>query len=148
MNAPSKELVEKHYLVISNIILKTSYEESLPVENVIERTVNMFGLIRVPGEINKYQLVPELKKIADEAEAKTGQGLPPYFSGDEAILFCAAQTALLESEGKLGEVAMKINEAILKAETQGKQPPGPVSEDTEDGKVIQLRGKKPGPTFH
>jgi hypothetical protein len=147
------ELIKRHYTQMSISILKMHAMEGTPIEIIVRRLVGMFGLI--PSEVyqGKYEVIPELRKIADEAAA-AGQSpqLPTTFTEDEAVLFCACQTALLEVQGKLQELTDQLQDqaTALILKQKANNTAEPIDQVKMPDNVVSLK-KKPngsGPTFH
>lgn len=168
---PKKEvteaLVQKHYTAMSTAIMVAIARSGMPIEVAVARAVSLFGLKPTADNKMIYEIVPSLRAKLDAAADEMGEPrLPIQFTEDQAVMFCAVQTATLEVEGKLGELAddlraknaeldKKIAEAKAKSSTPAvdKGRIAPVGDN-----VVPFPGKAEqgfdddeggnGPTYH
>lgn len=109
----SVELVKKYYALLFESIVQRMAETGAPLTEVTEQVVRFFGLIPAEGRENVYQLTPDLRKAVDAAslEAKI-PSIPPHFTEDQALVFCAVQIAGLQQQGKLESLTAEVEKML------------------------------------
>jgi len=154
-----KELVKMHYMQIVASIIQRSAQNQTPISTLVRQFVYMFGFVPTLADPLQYELIPKIRAKVDEESERLRAlvpnvpALPQTFTEDEAILFCACQTAMLDATGQLDALGQKLSDEVEKLEREHAAKLGAAPQEQPQNIIQFPQGdqvvpKKNGPTFH